>query len=211
MLKAVFFDVDGTLLDTERFQFLGWVEVLKPYDVRITKEEYTQYAGKPSEEIEKILRSKYGLEAGISIKKKQVMLDLFDSHRIDTLPYVKESLEFLRSKKLGAISGSTQKEAELKIKKANLTDYFDVVLGVHGSIRGKPAPDLYLKALKTLNIEASKALVFEDTSSGVTAAKDAGIFTVAIPTEFSLRQDFSKADGVCKNMREAVDFVKDLL
>ncbi len=211
MLKAVFFDVDGTLLDTERFQFLGWVEVLKPYGVQLTKEEYTQYAGKSSEAIEKILRSKYGLDTGIAIKKKQVVLDLFDSHRIDTMPYAKEALESLRSKKLGAISGSTQNEAEFKIRKANLTDYFDVVLGVHGSIRSKPAPDLYLKALKILNIDAGKALVFEDTSNGVTAAKDAGIFTIAIPTEFSLGQDFSKADGVCKNMREAVDFVKDLL
>ena len=75
-------------------------------------------------------------------------------------------------------------------------------------LKHKPHPDLYLLALDKIDLKAEWCLAFEDTQYGVEAAKSAEVTCFAIPNELTKNQDFSKADKVFSNLKEAVDYVK---
>ncbi|MCD6402385.1 HAD family phosphatase [bacterium] len=215
MLKAAIFDLDGVLINTEPYQWFGWIEVLKPYDAVLSKEEYiSNYAGKSGIIIEEELLKKFSLsiEKGALLREKEkLLLQWFKEKEIELMPYAKESVEFFLNKNLktALISGGPRDEVILKLKRTGLFPLFSVILSGSDVKRGKPNPDVYLLGLERLEVESKSCIVFEDTAYGLEAATRAGIKCLAIPNEFSREQDFSKATKVFNNLKEAVGWVED--
>jgi len=207
--KGVIFDCDGVLLDTEYYQWQGWVEMLRPFGISLSKTEYFDYAGKRGDIIESELMKKYGLhiEKGSLIKpKEEWLIRQFQSADLNVLPHAREIVDALAKCKtisLAVCSGGPREEVILKLKKSSFYQMFPVIVTGSDVSRGKPYPDIYTRVVEKLNLEPSECLAFEDTQYGVEAAKTAGLTCIAIPSEYSIKQDFSRADGVLKDLGEA--------
>jgi len=208
-IEGVIFDVDGILADTEKYQWLGWVEPLKEYNIPLTKKQYFKYAGKQGDAIESELIGDFNLpiKKGVLLTKKEALLiEWFHSKKLNRMKYAKQAVEYFykRNIKLAAASGSPKSEALLKLDKTGLLPFFHFVTGGNEVKKGKPFPDIYLHAAKSIKLDPNKCLSFEDTRYGVESAKSAGLFCFAVPTEFSMKQDFSKADRIFKSLEEAI-------
>lgn len=212
VLEGVIFDVDGVLVDTERYQWLGWIEALKDFGKSVSKEEYLKYAGKSGHVIEPELLKDLHLSLKkntLLAKKEAKLIEWFHKKKLKRMLYAKQAIQFFYKKNipLAAASGSPKNEATLKLEKTGLLSFFQKVVGGSEVERGKPFPDIYLHATELLKVNPKHCLAFEDTQYGVESAKSAGLTCFAIPNEFSAQQDFSQADMVFENLRDAITFV----
>ena len=212
-LKGAIFDLDGVLIDTEYFQWQGWVEVLKPYNISMSKQDYYNHAGRRGDQIEADLIKKYNLNVekdSLLAKKESLLMKWFKEKSPELMPYAKESVEFFIGKTLWTAVASTAPgdEVLLKLKGTGLYSLFQVIISGTDVKRGKPYPDIYLAAVEKLNLKPEECISFEDTQYGVESAKAAGLKCLAIPNEYTKKQDFSKADGVFNNLKEAVDSIQ---
>lgn len=208
-IKGIIFDLDGILVDTEYFQWQGWVEVLKPHGKSISQQEYLKYAGKQGDAIASELVKDYQLDLSPAVlvaKKQALLIKWFHEKELQLMPFAKDTVHyFIKQKiKLACASGSPRDEALLKLKKVGLSSLFHYIVSGSDVKKGKPFPDIYLLAAKLLGLKPSDCLAFEDTQYGVESAKSAGLFCFAIPNEYSHLQDFSQADAVFKNLKEAI-------
>jgi beta-phosphoglucomutase len=212
-IKGVIFDLDGILVDTEYFHWQGWVEVLKPYGKSLSQREYLQYAGKQGD----IIESELIKELKLSVKKnellerkKALVLDWINTKPLHLMPFAEEVIQYFLKKNINiaCASGSLKDEALLKLQKGGLLPLFSLIISGSDVKRGKPFPDTYLLTAKKLGLKPENCLAFEDTQYGVASAKSAGMFCFAIPNEFSNEQDFSQADGVLKDLHEAMSIFK---
>jgi len=210
MLKAVIFDYDGILADGEHVQKEKWDNILKPYNIIITEEDYAEnFSGKSSSSvIPAYLKERYPqlpmtieeLAQAAADELKRIM-----PHRtIERIPGVLEALEFFKvqSYKMAVCSGKTPADTALKLERIELQEWFPAKYRVAQSdvnFKGKPAPDMYQLALTRLGLNADEAVVFEDTAAGIHAAKTAGIKAIAIPSRYSKKHNFAEADFVFVN------------
>lgn len=194
VFKGIIFDLDGVLADTEYYQWQGWIEALKPFGIKISKEEYFNYAGKRGDIIEAELIKNYNLdiEKGSLLKQKEErLIEWFQTKELKLLPYAKEAVEFFsKTAKIAVASGGPKDEVVLKLKRINFYHYFPVITAGNEVERGKPYPDIYLLASQRLGLASKDCLAFEDTEYGLAAAKSAGLVCFAIPGEFSIKQNF---------------------
>jgi HAD superfamily hydrolase (TIGR01509 family) len=210
-IKGIIFDLDGVLIDTESYQSRAWIEALKTYSISLSEGDLLPYKGKSAEVIENELKKKYRLnikKRDLVKKRDECILKIYKKEKIKLMPYAKEILAFFsHHKKLALASTGFQDEVFLKLKKSGLYHYFSVIVSRDDVKRGKPYPDIYLFAAKKLSLKPQQCLAFEDTQYGLESAKSAGLFCFAIPSEYSLKQDFSKADKIFKSLKEVVNFL----
>lgn len=210
-IKAVIFDLDGTLFDSEYYQWQGWVEPLKKLGIELTKEDYFKYSGKQRFQVEEELYRDYGInmQKGELLAQKTELLDKWFNEKImPTMPFAKEAVEFFKNHpdyKIALCSTSPRNEIMSKLLNANFVEYFDTIISSDEVERGKPYPDLYLYCAKELNIDPENCLAIEDTMYGLQSAKDAGMFCYAVPNEYSLNQDFSRADKILSSLKDLID------
>jgi HAD superfamily hydrolase (TIGR01509 family) len=212
-VTTVLFDLDGVLLETEYFQWQGWVEVLKPLKVELTKNDYFNYAGKTGSIVEAELVKNFKLDVpkgSLLEKKEKLLMEWFSTKQLKLMPYAKEAIEHFINNgyKIALASSGPRDEVILKLKRSGLLHFFKVIVSRDDVKRGKPYPDIYLAAAKKVGSQPAECVVFEDTEYGVLAGKAAGMTCVAIPQEYSAYQDFSKADVKVKNLKEAAEWVE---
>jgi beta-phosphoglucomutase-like phosphatase (HAD superfamily) len=122
-IKGIIFDLDGVLLETEYYQWQGWVIPLREMGIELTKEKYFDYAGKSGKRIEEEIIKDFDLnlkQGELLHKKEELLLEWFSEKKLNYMPYVKEALEFFNSKfKLALCSGGPRDEVILKLKKQN--------------------------------------------------------------------------------------------
>jgi HAD superfamily hydrolase (TIGR01509 family) len=211
--KGLIFDLDGVLVDSEYFQWQGWVLPLRKFGIELSKEEYFHYAGKTASIIEGELIKNYNLDikpGSLFHEKEKLLIEWFESGDLPLMPFAREAIEFFQglNLKLAICSGGPRDEVHLKLKRKDLVKYFPVVVSRDDVINGKPSPDMYALAAEKIGLPPEECFSFEDTMYGLQAAKAAGLTCYAIPNEYSRKQDFSSADKVFKNLNEAVDFFK---
>jgi HAD superfamily hydrolase (TIGR01509 family) len=121
-----------------------------------------------------------------------------------TLPGIESLLRSARERCLpvGVASNSENGWVEDGLRRLGLRDYVDAVVTRDMVLNPKPAPDIYLKTVQTLQVEPGHAVALEDSEPGCRSAKQAGLKTVAIPNRFSERQDLTVADLIVKSATE---------
>jgi HAD superfamily hydrolase (TIGR01509 family) len=199
MIRAIIFDFDGLILDTEMPDFRAWQELFEEHGVGLVLEEWVVCLGttlevfSPFAELEKKLGCPVDRDA-LWIKHNKRRLELILLENI--LPGVEDYLAAARrlGLKIGLASTSSCDWVEGHLTRLGLIQYFDAIRCADWVENVKPAPDLYLAALEALGIDADEAVALEDSPNGITAARRAGVFAVAVPNAVSRTLDLSHAD-----------------
>lgn len=208
MLKALIFDFDGLILDTETPDLEAWQEVYTLHRQEISLQTWGQIVGgtgnsvfEPASHLQSLLGYPIDIEA---IKLLARRLSDEAILKQPTLPGARELLEIARSKpyRLAIASSSPHDWVDNHLKRLGLFNYFEAILCGDDVIRTKPDPSLYLAALRALEINASEAVVFEDSPNGIKAANAAGIFSVAVPIPLTAQLGVNHANLVLKSLDE---------
>jgi HAD superfamily hydrolase (TIGR01509 family) len=188
-IKAVIFDVDGTLVDSM------WI--WKQVDIDFLKRRKTELPIDLQKDIEGLsytstaeyFKERFKLPETVEEIKEEwrVMADDFYNNIIPLKAGVKELLQIIREHnlKIGIATSNSRELVETMIKKHEIGKYFDSIRTSCEVPRSKPFPDVYLQAAKDLDVMPENCLVFEDTVAGATAAKAAGMKVVVIYDELS--------------------------
>lgn len=185
MIKAVIFDMDGTMLDTEHIKEEGLKHAGKCLNVNIDNETLTQIRGTNNKRLKEILCSKFeGLDVQklLEIREKYVEA-YFENHPIETKKGLLELLEFLKNHeyKMAVASSSNLEVIKKYLKKVEVLDYFDIIMGGDLVTKGKPDPEIYLKCLERLGLSEEECIGVEDTANGVLSIHKAGMKPIMIP------------------------------
>lgn len=209
MIKAVIFDVDGLLADTEPLHFLAWKETLEKYGIKLAKADFMKVAGIGTAPTAAYIARKYALDSGALFKEKTgIYARLIKKVRL--MKGAKDAvMEFKKSVAVAAASSSRIEDVSFVLRKVGILRLLDSITTGSEVKRIKPYPDIYLLAAKKLHLKPKECVAFEDTSAGVTAAKRAGMYCVAVPNGYTKTQDFSRADLVAKSLKN-IDMKKIL-
>lgn len=207
MVKAIIFDFDGTILDTETPDFHCWQAMFEDHGSELERDIWCQVVGttwdhfNPFDYLEQ--------KIGRSVNRD----DLHQLHREKfhelvakqvPLPGVESVLATAQELgiKLAVASSSQRSWVEGHLDRLGLLQHFSVTKTADDVERVKPDPALYTEALKALDVVASEAIAFEDSVNGVKAAKAAGIYCIAIPNSVTQNLDFSHADHKVGSLSE---------
>lgn len=186
-IKACLFDLDGVLVDTAKYHYLAWKRLCKELGINFTLEDNERLKGvgrMASLEIilnigEIQLDNKTKLE--LADKKNNWYLEYISKITSkEILPGAKKFIELLKTNNYKIALGSASKNSMIILKKLNLVELFDVIIDGTKVSRGKPDPEVFLKAAKELKIPPENCLVFEDSLSGIKAAKNAQMYSIGI-------------------------------
>lgn len=184
--KAVVFDMDGVIFDSEKLVVLCWQEIADKYSVEGIEEQCRRCLGLNREAARRKMLEHYGMDFPYDAYKKE-MSDLYHSRysggRLPMKPGVVEILTFLKEKgKKIALASSTRREVVIaQLRDAGILDYFDKVICGDMVKRSKPEPDIFLKACEKLEVEVQDAYAIEDSYNGIRAAYRAGMMPIMVP------------------------------
>lgn len=178
--KCVIFDCDGVLVDSEILASKASIEMLRPYGLDMSVEEYSQYfAGKVEEDIVDIITQKYNISLPDDfISKVRLKIDYELDHNLQAISGVKDTISGIPVT-CAVVSNSHLVRVIQSVKVAGLSGFFGKRLFSAEMVeRPKPDPGIYLYAARQLNMDPAECLVVEDSLSGVTAAHKAGMTVV---------------------------------
>lgn len=186
-IKAVIFDFDGTIIDTETV----WVEIYQEltkekFAIDVPLEEFVKCIGTSDDAIFKYIELHTGSKVNREEINKLAHERFFDKKRIlNVREGVKEKLDEAKELgiEIGLASSSSRKWVEDFLRQFELWDYFSVVMTKEDVDKVKPDPALYLKALAALQVEPHEALAIEDSANGALAAVEAGMNCIVIPNQ----------------------------
>lgn len=198
-LKAVVFDMDGLMFNTEDLYDQVGQTILQRRGQNYSLELKLEMMGLPGNEAFEIMRKRCNIDDSVEQLKKETD-EIFEDllHNIEKMPGLDELLSLIEEKAIPkAVATSSHRQfATRALGFFNLEPRFEFVLTGDDVENGKPNPDVYLLAAKKLRVSTENMLVLEDSLIGSRAAKAAGTFTVAVPTTHSRQSDFSHVDHV---------------
>lgn len=199
MIKAVIFDFDGLIIDTETPWFQAFSEIYREHGAFLPLETWVQCVGadekhfNPYDYLERCINRPVDRDSLRELSKQKFAL-FIKGKSIN--PGVLDCLKTAKSLglKIGLASSSTRDWVEGFLKDLDLLDYFDYLCTREQVNKIKPAPDLYLKVLAHFGITGNQAIAFEDSPNGAKAAKAAGIYCVIVPRGITSNLQFEQYD-----------------
>jgi HAD superfamily hydrolase (TIGR01509 family) len=205
-LAAIVFDFDGLIVDTETPGFISWQEVYQEFGVVLNIDDWRHTTGyvdgfDPAIHLEHLLGRRLDWS---QIVPKREARNWELTLQAATLPGIETLLRTAKKRGLlvGVASNSGNGWVEGGLQRLGLRGLVDAVVTRDMVINPKPAPDIYLKTVQTLLVEPHLAVALEDSEPGCRAAKQAGLKAVAIPNQFSERQDLTIADLIVRSAEE---------
>lgn len=203
-IKAVIFDVDGVIFDSEVLHKIAWEDVLSKYRIMLDENDYLEGIGISDKDFLEKLKKENKIPSDINteilISQKIIKLLEISRNGVKPFPGISELIDTLSKKYLLAVASNSHKEFITNLlKNSGFSRFFSVVLGYQDISRPKPAPDIYIKCSKQLNVQCSSCCVVEDSPAGIRAAKNAGMHCIGISSIIE-RSLLSDADLIIDNV-----------
>ena len=208
MLKAVIFDMDGVLVDSEPMHAHANVLALREFGLDMPYEYYLSFAGTTKYEMMREIIHTHGIDTTPEILCQAADRQndiIFQKDGYTEIKGACELVKTIRQKglKLAVASSSPYRDIHSVLHYFNRYECFDVIIsGSDEAIAPKPSSDIYLRALSLLKIEPDNAIAIEDTSVGIKAATDAGIRCMAYHNPASGTQDYSLAELIIEDFTD---------
>lgn len=188
MIKTVIFDLDGTLIDTEKYFKVYWRKAAEAFGFDMSEEQALalRSLGKPFAPA--LLKEWFGENfdyGAVRDKRRQLMKEYLDTKGIELKPGAKEALHWLKQNnyRVALATATPVDRATEHLKETGIYEYFDMIVSAAQVERGKPAPDVYLFACKQLGEQPEDCIAVEDSPNGVNSAYAAGLQVVMVPDQ----------------------------
>ena len=203
MIKAIVFDFDGLIIDTETVWFDSFTEVLGRFHVEFPLEIFLPCVGTKGTIIDEYIEEKLG--NNVSVKEVRQLVRECHREKVIDLEIREGVRDYLTQAKelglkIGLASSSDREWIDHFLKKLDLLHYFDVIKTGDEVKRVKPDPEVYLQCLDALNVSPTEVVAFEDSNNGARAAKAAGITCVIVPNPITAKLTFDDYDVRIESM-----------
>lgn len=205
---ALIFDMDGLLLDTEGHYKRAWTKAATEAGFDLHDALYLKLIGITIADCERVLCDAFGPTFPLETFRTRAAALYEELHTREGLPLkagVRELLTWAREEKMPCAVGTStvHAEAQKRLEHHNLLEFFQVIIGGDMVERGKPHPDIFLKAQEALGVPAASCLVLEDAHSGLVAARTGGMRSCLVPDLLPASDESRKlAEGVFTSLHE---------
>ena len=205
-MNGIYWDCDGTLMDTETSYGLAWKEHLSNFGLEISEEETRQWVGIDDRLVHSFYAKNVDLE---NFEKTMASLGKIIEGTLNEKLLFQDAKILLeetnsRGWTSACVSASPYELLKNKLIKANIFDYFSYVIGGDQVERNKPYPDIYNKAISEL--QTTKNIVIEDSPPGISSGKASGSFVIAIDRGIFSKDELNKADLIVDNL--SIDIIE---
>ena len=198
MIKAIIFDMDGLMIDSERVTFECYQERLKDMNLTMDEEFYKTLLGKPINVIQDV---------------HQLMAERFETEGVPVKKGLVELLHYLKDNNYKTIvaTSSNRDRVDKILAQAKITEFFDDSICGDEVTKGKPNPEVFLKSCQKLGVNVDEAIVLEDSEAGIQASYDANIKVICIPDmKYPEKQYEEKTFKILKDLTEVTAYLKSL-
>ncbi len=215
--RAVVFDLDGLMVDTERIALECWIESARTFGWEITRETCLALVGIDSRESRQVLLDRMGGSfpmSEVSARGRVRYLERLRGEGVQVKPGLIELLDWLDARAVPmAVATSTQQELALeKLALAGLRERFETIVGGDQVPRGKPAPDVYREAIARIGAEPAHCIALEDSEIGLRAAHAAGATCIVVPDLLPPSPEFEAlAHAIVPSLREARELLAAMI
>lgn len=180
--SALIFDMDGTLIDSMPAHFKAWQQVAQEYGLTLDRNRFYQLGGVPTYETLVILSEEAGVTIDLDAAKsrKESLYRDYVGDVTEIKPIADIARQYAGTRPVGIATGAGKSNAVSILTRLNLIDLFQTVMTSDDVDRHKPAPDVFLKAAKALNVEPRSCVAFEDTDIGLDAIRSAGMTAIDV-------------------------------
>lgn len=216
MIKAIIFDMDGLMIDSERVTFECYQERLKDMNLTMDEEFYKTLLGKPIKGIYQRFYDVYGNDFPIQNVIQdvhQLMAERFETEGVPVKKGLVELLHYLKDNNYKTIvaTSSNRDRVDKILSQAKITEFFDDSICGDEVTKGKPNPEVFLKSCQKLGVNVDEAIVLEDSEAGIQASYDANIKVICIPDmKFPEKQYEEKTFKILKDLTEVTVYLKSL-
>ena len=214
-IKAVLFDMDGLMIDTESLSTEAFINSAKAQGYNMTKEETLKVLGFTKANIYQFWIDYF---QGTNVDGKKLVDDHYEyiENVLYTvgpkkMPYVEELLKYLRENnyKIAVASSSDTADIKNNLEKTKLEKYIDEIASGAEVENGKPAPDVFLLAAERLGVDAKDCLILEDSKAGIKAGKASGAMVFMVPDMFTVDKECEDtADRILTNLGEVIGILE---
>ena len=213
MIKAVIFDMDGVLIDTEPLSDQYYFEVFKKKGIEATIEDFELLRGSNHNAFWGHFSEKYSIPHPSSEEKQKIregFVGFLQTKSPKPFPGLLKFIEGLKKKKIKLALGSSASNYRIgqQLKLLKLTNYFKTIVSGEEVTHGKPYPEIYIKSAQKLGVSPKECLAVEDAKAGVESAKRAGMKVLGFKSEGN-NQNLSQADLIIKSFEEIT--VEDII
>lgn len=215
MIKAVIFDMDGLMIDSERMTYYGYIKVMEKMNLTISEEFYKTLLGKQVGFAHEQFRKLYGEDFPIEqviIDVHEYLADVFENDGVPVKKGLVELLTYLKDNQyqICVATSSHRERMEHILGLAGVLNYFDHSVCGTEVKNGKPSPDVFLKACEKLDVAVNEAIVLEDSEAGIQASHAAQIPVYCIPDMKYPEPEFAQmTTGILESLDKVIDCLKE--
>lgn len=215
-IKAVLFDMDGVIFDTEREYLKEWEVIFKKYGYKMKKEIYISVMGRGRKKVKEIFKEKFGKDLPIDkmyIEKDKMLKEAVENNKVPLKEGALELLEFLKENgyKIALATSAKRERVKIQVRHAKIENIFDAIVCSEDITNSKPDPEIFLKAAEKVCVNPENCIVIEDSEAGIKAAFNAKMIGFHV-------EDLKKADEIIlkysyknfKNLIEIKEYIKSM-